>query len=620
LLLEPGKKVPLMGNEAIALGALESGMAFVTGYPGTPSSEVIEAIFSFVEEGVGSVGYVEWAVNEKVGLELALGAAIGGARSMVTMKGPGINVAADPLVSAAYCGVNGGMVILVADDPGPITTQTEQDSRWFADLAKLPMIEPTSPDEARQYVKKAIELSELSKLPILLRTTTRVNHAVGEVKPSPRSPRASEIKFERDAPRFVRASMGWNRARHSWLLGQLAALPAMAAPFKLNAVERKGRGRRLGIVAAGAPVNYALDALDELGVECGLFRLGLLHPLDEASLLEYARAYDKILVVEEIDPYIEVKLKAACHDAKLNVEIVGKSEGLLPQVGELNTGAVKAAIATCLGLPTTASSPIEIPLKLPSRPPPLCPGCPHIGSYFSLMRGISKAGFKKSEVPIFGDIGCYALALNPPFEAIWTELSMGASISMAAGLKAAGFKGPVVAVIGDSTFLHSGVQPLIEAVHKKLDVVVMILDNSTVAMTGHQSTPADALSDSGREMHPVLLEQLVKGVEVDKIYKMDAYEPRKLTESVKEALGSAGVSVIIVERACAILTKRGGDYGTYAVVPDLCTGCDVCTNLLGCPALALDGDKVRIIEEDCVGCSLCAGVCPYKAIVEVKRK
>jgi len=195
-----------------------------------------------------------------------------------------------------------------------------------------------------------------------------------------------------------------------------------------------------------------------------------------------------------------------------------------------------------------------------------------------------------------------------------------AAPALAAGLKAAGFKGPVVSVIGDSTFLHSGVQPLIEAIHKKLDVVVMILDNSTVAMTGHQTTPADALSDSGREMQPVLLEQLVKGLGVEKIYKMDAYEPRKLTESVKEALGSPGVSVIIVERACAILTKRGGEHRTYSIVPDLCTGCDVCTNLLGCPALTLDGDKVRIIEEDCVGCSLCAGVCPYKAIIEVKEE
>jgi len=609
-----------MGNEAIALGALEAGMGFVSGYPGTPSSEVIEALFAFAREGVGSVKYVEWAVNEKVGLELALGAAIGGVRSMVTMKGPGLNVSADPLLSGAYCGVNGGMVILVADDPGPITTQTEQDSRWYSDLAKLPMVEPSSPDEARQLVTKAVTLSERVKLPIILRTTTRVNHAVGEVSPSERLQPPSEVKFERDAPRFVRASMAWNRARHSWLLGQLATLPSIAADLKLDRVERISKDRRLGIVAAGAPVNYVLDALDEMKVECGVLKLGLLYPIDEAVVLRFLRDYDKVLVVEEIDPYLESKLKAISQSARLQVEVVGKSEGLLPQVGELNTGNVRAAIETCLGLPKVEMPVAEIPVKLPSRPPPMCPGCPHIGSYFSLIRGIAKAGLKKNEVPVFGDIGCYALALNPPFEAIWTEHSMGASISMAAGLKAAGFPKPVVAVIGDSTFFHSGVQPLLEAVHKGLDLLVMILDNSTVAMTGHQTTPADEESDSGRKMHPVPLYDVVKGLGVEKVSKLDAYEPAKLMDAVKDGLLQSGVKVIIVERACAILAKRRGVTKLYRVIPDLCTGCDVCINLLGCPALTIDGDKVKIIEEECIGCSLCAGLCPYKAIMEVEAR
>ena len=618
MLSEAGTKVPMMGNRAIALGAIEAGIGFVTGYPGTPSSEVIQNLFQNVEDGEASPAYVEWAVNEKVALEMAIGASIGGTRSMVTMKGPGISVAADPLLSAAYCGVNGGMVILVADDPGPITTQTEQDSRWFGDLAKLPVIEPSSPDEARQFVSKAVQLSEKTKLPVILRTTTRVNHAVGEVVPSQRSPSENAVHFEKDAPRYVRASMAWNRARHSWVLGQLASVPSFASSLGLDRIVRTSKNGKLGIVASGASVNYVLDALDDLGADCAVFKVGLVHPLDTVALRDFIGGHEKVLIVEEIDAYLEGKLKALAQENRLPNQILGKSEGVIPQVGELNVGAAKEAISRILGIEVPSSLPsAKGALGLPSRPPPMCPGCPHIGSYFGLLRGISKAGLKRADVPVFGDIGCYALALNPPFEAVWTEHSMGASISMAAGLKASGFSKPVVAVIGDSTFFHSGIQPLIEAVNKRLSVVVMVLDNGTVAMTGHQTTPASEVSESGRTVQPVSVRKVVESLGVERLYVLDAYKPVEITEAVKEALRTDGVKVLIVERACAIVSKREGQVSKYEVLTDLCNGCDACTSLLGCPALTLDGDKVKIIEEECVGCGLCAGVCPYKAIVEV---
>jgi indolepyruvate ferredoxin oxidoreductase alpha subunit len=331
------------------------------------------------------------------------------------------------------------------------------------------------------------------------------------------------------------------------------------------------------------------------------------------------RSYDRLLVVEEVDPYLESKLKALAQENKLSVEIVGKSEGFLPQIGELGVGNVREAVARTLGIEYSSQEPSAgSSVRLPTRPPPMCPGCPHIGSYLGLIRGISRAGLKKGEVPVFGDIGCYALALNPPFEAIWTEHSMGASISMASGLEASGFAKPVVAVIGDSTFFHSGIQPLIEAVNKRLNVLVMILDNQTVAMTGHQTTPANEASESGRALKPISLRDVVRGLGVEKLSVVDAYKPTEVADAVKDALLSDGAKVIIVERACAIVAKRRGESSLYRVIPDLCNGCDACTNLLGCPALTFEGDKVSIIEEECLGCGICAGVCPYRAIVEVK--
>jgi indolepyruvate ferredoxin oxidoreductase alpha subunit len=613
MLLDAGRKIPLLGNEAIALGALEAGVDVVTGYPGTPSSEVIESLFRFVKEGLGQMKYLEWAINEKVALEIALGAAMGGRRSLVTMKGPGISIAADPLLSSAYCGVDAGMVVLVADDPGPITTQTEQDSRWYAKVAKLPMIEPSNPDEARAFMTKAIQLSELVRLPILLRTTTRVNHAVGEVIPSGERDILDPAPFKKDAQRYVRASMSWNRSRHSWLLGRLAQVPSAGRNLELDRSYPATRSTKFGFIVSGSASNYVLDGLEESKVTAEVLKLGLLNPLDSIKIEAFLRRKPKVMVVEETDPFLENGIKAIAQSAGIRTKILGREEALFPTVGELDVPLVKNAIRRFLGRREIAPV-IDAP-RLPDRPPPMCPGCPHMGSYFGLLRGIAKAGFKKENVPIFGDIGCYALALNPPFEAVWTEHSMGASISMAAGLKVSGYISPVVAVIGDSTFYHSGIQPLVEAVNKRVDLVVVVMDNSTVAMTGHQNTPASRTSASGRRVKPIMLKQILRSVGVDSLSVVDAYEPPQVTEAVRRALLSKGVNVVLVERACVVLNGVQGSPEPFRVIADLCTACDVCINLLGCPALMVEAGKVAIREEDCSGCALCAGICPYKAIV-----
>ncbi len=613
----PGSKIALMGNEAIARGAIEAGTYVVTGYPGTPSSEVLMTIHEF---GKGLDIYAEWAVNERVAFEIALGAAIGGARALVTMKAPGANVAADPILSSAYSGVDGGLVLLIADDPGPITTQTEQDSRWFTELSKLPMITPSDPQEAKDFVLIAHELSEAVNLPVILRTTTRVNHTVGPVRTGEIRPPKKYVKFVRDPPRFVRAGMAWNRERHAWLLHQLGKVEGFLSKYGLNRVE--GSGRKC-IITEGVGYEYVLEALSKLNLrkEVKLIKLGLLHPFPSEFVGKALRGCEEVLVVEELDPYVESKVKELSYDLGLNVKVAGKSEGLLPQVGELTPSDVLKAMREYLKIRAPQTEEAR-GLEAPPRPPPLCPSCPHRNSYLGLIFGILKAGFRREEVPIFGDIGCYALSVNPPLNAIWTEHSMGASIGMAMGLKLSGFKGPVVATIGDSTFFHAGLPALAEAIHKKVDMLVMILDNEVVAMTGHQSTLTWGKTELGRETKPLSIEEVVRGLGADNVVIVDPYDIDQMISTVKDLIKRPGVNVIIARAPCALHAARlYGVKRRYTVVPERCKKCMACIKITGCPALYIGEDhKVHILTEDCLGCGLCAKYCPFDAIVEVSKE
>jgi len=603
---EKNKKLILMGNEAIARGAVEAGVWIAVGYPGTPSSEVIMTLQEY-----GADMYAEWAVNEKVALEIAIGASIGGARSLVTMKGPGLNIASDPLLSAAYSGVDGGMLVLVADDPGPITTQTEQDSRWYAPLAKLPMISPSNPQEAKDFTVRGIELSEELQLPVILRTTTRVNHAVGEVILGEVREPIKYRSFSKNPERFVRAGMSWNLERHKWLNSRLREVEKLGEKYSFNIVE--GDGRKC-VVTEGIGYQYVKEAAESSAEDLRIVKLGLLYPFPTSFLSRSLSSCDEIYVVEELDPFIETLLRSYAEEMGIPRSTVGKLSGKLPLEGELGPDSVKHLLFAKEDAPNGK----EEALSVPPRPPPLCPGCPHRNSYLAILTGISRAGFSRNEVPIFGDIGCYALSVYPPLNAIWTEHSMGASISMAVGLKLSGFEKPVIATIGDSTFFHSGIQPLIEAVNKKVDILVVILDNSVIAMTGHQSTPAWSRTETGREVKEIKIEDIVRGIGAEEIRIVDPYNLDEMTKTVSELLVKKGVKVLIARAPCAIYeARRKGRPGYYTVKEDLCTGCLACIRATGCPALYLaDNGKVRIMEEDCYGCGLCARYCPEKAIVK----
>lgn len=580
----------VLGNEALARGAYEAGVQVAAGYPGTPSTEILEALARWEDV------YVEWAPNEKVALDVALGAAIGGARALMTTKHVGLNVASDTLMTAAYTGVGAGLVIVSADDPGMHSSQNEQDNRLYARFAGVPLLEPADTAEAKAFMGVAFDLSEEFDVPVLVRTTTRVKHGSGIITLGPRRSPAAR-PFRRNPAKYVMLP-SHARARHPVLLERLARIAEAAEASPLTVEER--RSRDLGVITSGVAYHYVREAVPEASV----LKLGISFPLPMRRIQEFAASVDRLVVVEELEPLLEDALRAA------EIPVAGKA--YFPRVGELTPDLVRQGFA-CAGLLPAAPEPVPGPGRAPAapRPPVLCPGCPHVVPYLAL---------RQLGAVVAGDIGCYTLAALEPLAAIDTTLAMGSSIGMAIGLVRAGqVPGPVVATIGDSTFLHSGIPALLDAVYNRTPVTVVILDNGTTAMTGGQPHPATGQTIRGDPAPRVDLAALCRALGVEWVEVVDPYDVSATFRVLEAAVAYPGVSVVITNRPCVEAPRKIRER-PFTVVADQCTACQACM-ALGCPALVwaptwVDGRPRVAIEADlCSGCAVCPQVCPAGAIV-----
>ena len=579
----------LLGNEAIAHACLESAVDFVSGYPGTPSSEVIDTLRAQADRPY----YAEWSVNEKVALENALAAAWCGLRALCTMKHVGLNVAADPLMTSAYTGVTGGFVIMSADDPFAHSSQNEQDSRCYAHFAKLPCLDPSSIQEAHDMMRDAFSLSEEFGLPVIFRPTTRICHSKGNI--ALREPGASGRKgvFKKDPRQYV-VIPAHTRILHRKLNEKQPAIRKRIVDLKYNTCSVKGKKL---VVASGISASYVQEILPE-GIS--FMKIGA-YPIDESWLAESVRGHDTILVIEELAPEVEEAVRQVAGD----IPVLGKKSGHVPYEGELSLPAVAGILAKAgiLGQnPYTPGVPAE---NLPMRPPILCAGCLHRAAFYAIKRVYKDAIYPS-------DIGCYTLGLQ--LGVVDTTICMGASITVASGINRSGEPRDVICTIGDSTFLHTGIQGLLNAVYNGADITVVILDNRITAMTGHQPNPNTGLTACGVESVPVSLDAICRACGVTFVETVDPYDITGMMNVLAQAKARRGVKVIIAKQMCVITARRAGvRRGRYVVDADACTGCGTCIRF-GCPAIEKTADDKASITDLCSGCSVCAQICPAGAI------
>ena len=571
----------MLGNAAVARGLYEAGCGLISSYPGTPSTEITEQAAQYDEI------YCEWAPNEKVAMEVAFGAALAGKRSACVMKHVGVNVAADPLFTIAYTGVNAGMVICVADDPGMHSSQNEQDSRHYAVSAKLPMLEPADSEEARAFAKRAFQLSEEYDTPVFLKLCTRIAHSqsiveLGEREEVPAKP------YEKNIAKYVMVP-GNARPRHPIVEERTQRLTAYAETTDLNR-EELGTDRTLGIITSSTCYQYAREVF---GPQASILKLGLVNPLPREKILAFAAKVDQVLVLEELDPVIET------HCRNLGLTVLGKDRQ--PMVGEFSQGLVAQRIRD------TARPWMELEENIPPRPPVLCAGCPHRGLFYTLA---------KHKVTVLGDIGCYTLAAYEPLYAIETCECMGASVSSIHGFnKALGqdSAGRTVAVLGDSTFMHSGMTGLANIAYNQSNSTVIILDNSTTGMTGHQQNPTTGKNLRGDPAGKIDLETLCRAMGIRRVRVVDPYDLKATEEVVTEELAAPEPSVIITRRPCVLL-KSVEKHPPYQVELDKCKGCKMCMRI-GCPAISWKDKKAVIDPTQCVGCGVCEQLCKFDAFL-----
>ncbi|MDD4549397.1 MAG: indolepyruvate ferredoxin oxidoreductase subunit alpha [Syntrophomonadaceae bacterium] len=575
----------MIGNEAIARGAYEAGATVATAYPGTPSTEIVTKFSTY--DNV----YAEWAPNEKVALEVAAGASIGGARTLVTMKHVGVNVAADPLYTFSYTGVNGGLVIVSADDPGMHSSQNEQDNRGYGKFAKLPVIEPSDSLEAKDFTKLAFDISEKFDTPVMLRITTRLAHSQTLVEEG----ECLELgikDYKKDAPKYVMLP-GYARGRHVEVEKRMLGLKEFAETTDLNRIEWGDKS--LGIITSGVVYQYVKEVLPHVSV----LKLGMVNPLPEKLIRSFAQEVDKLIVIEELEPVIEDQIKA------WGIKVEGKEHFSL--IGEYSPELIEERIA---GIQLNPGYGLD--KQIPGRPPLMCPGCPHRGVFYTL---------RKMKLTVMGDIGCYTLGALSPLEGMDACICMGASIGTALGMeKARGeeFAGKLVAVIGDSTFVHSGITALIDVVYNQGTSTVLILDNDTTAMTGHQDHPATGVTITRQETRKLDIEAMVRAIGINNIRVVDPLNLKELETALKEELGRREPSVIIAKRPCALLHKTPIKERFY-VDEEKCKGCKLCLKV-GCTGIYfIDDDKKAAINPNtCVSCGLCPQVCTFDAIKVVE--
>lgn len=622
----------IMGNQAIALGALKAGVCLATGYPGTPSSEILEALSSYTKD---ADCHVEWSVNEKAAVEVAAAASYAGSRTLVTMKQVGLNVAADPVLCLSYIGTNGGMVIVSADDPGPISSQTEQDSRTFAVFAKIPVFDPSSPKEAYEMVQDAFEISEKYNTPVLLRPTTRVCHAyqsmnvpVGEIKPV-------RGAFKKDTTRYV-IFPHTSFLNHQRIFARNeTALPQHFSNIHYNRIEVLGgipalppllEKTSFGIATSGISYAYTQDALLLLKEEfpqskaldrVRVLKIGTPYPFPEERALGFLDMCTEILVIEELDPFIEGNLIFLCGKHKKENQIYGKHDTSMPCAGENSVASIKSTIAQFLGL-SKDEEPLPPPPALPVRPPVLCAGCPHRASFYAV-----KKAMKGKKTVYCGDIGCYTLGNASPLDMCDTCLCMGADITMAQGFFHTEPDTTCFSFIGDSTFFASGITGVVNAVFNKARITICVLDNSTTAMTGHQVHPGSGRTIQGEATEKISIEKILLAIGVFPVLTVNPFDQTAAKNAVTEAVASSGVSAIIFKAPCiAIAQKQGYIIEEKCSLDEKkCVGCKKCVTEIGCPALNSEYGKTApaIDTALCTGCGLCATVCPTSALFMEKK-
>lgn len=588
----------VMGNGAIALGALSAGVNLVSGYPGTPSSEIIETVAKYPHEGT----YVEWSVNEKAAMEVAAAAAYCGARAMVTMKQVGLNVACDPLMSLAYVGVKGGMVVVSADDPGPISSQTEQDTRRFAEFARIPVFDPSSPEEAFEMAREAFEWSERYKTPVILRPTTRVDHAYASIEAPDSFTAGAYEGFVKDSKKWVifpRLSC----QNHAMMEKRNVEIGEDFSSCRFNTVT--GSSDK-AVVAGGVSYAYAKEFLKDCP-EVRLIKVGAPYPVPESFLLKALEGVSEVLCFEELSPYLEETLLKLCGKHRLSLTVRGKLTGDVPPSGENDADSARRIISRFLGLETAEDGgELTGAPTPPMRPPVLCAGCPHRASFYAV-----KKAMKGRKAYFCGDIGCYTLGNAMPLDMVDTCLCMGAGITMAQGFNHMDPDAAAFSFTGDSTFFASGITGVVNAVYNAADMTVCVLDNSTTAMTGHQPHPGTGRNLMSSPVDKISIEKILLAAGVKKVVTVDPLDLKASVAAVRECADIRGVKAIIFKSPCVAITRPDKK---MTVDVEKCIGCLRCIREIGCPALSVSDGRAVIDENLCTGCGLCSQLCPAEAI------